>query len=70
MQETTEMKELLRLLAYHGGAIVSSASLSVKDIEWARANKVFYVDEDGLGYAWIPKDKILSWTVNDKQIQN
>ena len=62
------MKKLFELLAEKGGAIVSSASLSVNDIDYARENKVFYVDENGFGYAWIPKDKLLSWTVNDNQI--
>lgn len=66
--EGGKMQKLFKLLAESGGAIVSSASLSVNDIECARENKVFYVDEHGLGYAWIPKDKILSWAVNDKQI--
>lgn len=50
---------LLDLLAEHGGTIESTASLSVEEINQARASGRLYVDENSLGYAWIPQiDKL------------
>lgn len=45
---------LLELLAQHGGAIVSTASLSVYDIDQARASGRMYVDKNSLGFVWMP----------------
>ncbi|MDP3442632.1 MAG: hypothetical protein Q8T08_07180 [Ignavibacteria bacterium] len=49
-----EIKTLLELLAVHGGEIVSTGCLSIDDIEQARASDRMYVDENSLGYIWMP----------------
>lgn len=46
--------EFLNNLAVRSGYIVSSASLSPTEIAMARAENRFYVDANGLGYAWMP----------------
>lgn len=46
---------LLQLLAEHKGAIVSTASLSAMDIRQAQASGRMYVDENSLGYVWMPQ---------------
>lgn len=48
------MRDLLNLLAAHKGSIVSTASLSVEDIEQAKASKRMFVDNNSLGYVWQP----------------
>ncbi len=60
-------EELFEMVAINGGAIVSSASLTPEAIMNAKRFKVFYVDEKGCGYAWIPKEYALTWAVNDNQ---
>lgn len=52
MKRTIEW--LLELLATHGGTIESTASLNINDINQARASGRLYVDENSLGYAWMP----------------
>lgn len=49
------MKKLFDLLAANGGKIVSSSSLTELEIAHARAKDRFYVDENGLGFAFIPE---------------
>lgn len=46
----------LKKLAEYGGAIVSSSSLSVEEIEKARQQKRMFVDDDGFGYVYEPID--------------
>lgn len=48
------MKGLIDKLKYEKGKIVCSSSLSINEIENARATNRFYVDKDGIGFAWIP----------------
>ena len=48
------MKKLLELLATHGGKIVSTNDLNPDEINQARASNRMYVDEDSLGYVWLP----------------
>jgi hypothetical protein len=62
------MRRLFELIAINGGAIVSTASLSPLRISQARENDQMWVDENGYGYVWIPKNEILDWTINDNQI--
>lgn len=45
---------LFEMLALYGGAIVSTASLDVKNIEQARASGRMWVDENSLGFVWMP----------------
>jgi hypothetical protein len=46
----------LKKLATDGGAIISSNDLSPEEIETARREDRFFVDEDGLGYVYEPID--------------
>jgi hypothetical protein len=48
------MKRLIDKLIKEGGSIVCSSSLSVEDIRQATATNRFYVDNDGIGFVWIP----------------
>jgi hypothetical protein len=48
------MKNLFELLSKHGGKIVSTNDLNTDEINQARASNRMYVDEDSLGYVWIP----------------
>jgi len=48
------MEKLLELLATHGGKIVSTNDLNPDEINQARASNRMYVDEDSLGYVWLP----------------
>lgn len=48
------MKELFIYLAQYGGKIVSTNDLNELEIRQARASKRMYVDEDSLGYVWLP----------------
>jgi hypothetical protein len=49
------MEKLLKLLATHGGKIVSTNDLNEMEISQARASNRMYVDEDSLGYVWLPQ---------------
>lgn len=49
--------DLFELLVYNGGKIVSSNSVSVNEINQARASNRMLVDENGLGFIWIPTFK-------------
>ena len=49
-----EIKNLLDLLARYGGKIISSNELSPDLINQARASNRMFVDENSLGYVWIP----------------
>ena len=61
------IKYLFDKLIFNGGAIVSTASLSPADIDQARAENRMYIDLVGHGFVWLPKEKILDWTINDNQ---
>ncbi len=53
------MEKLKELLALHGGKIVNTASLGISEINQARASNRLYVDENSLGFVWMPNlDKI------------
>lgn len=64
-KEISEIKRLFDLLAMHGGKIVSTASLDVEDINQAREGQRMLVDENSLGYAWIPKFDKMPETVEE-----
>ena len=49
-----KIEKLLELLALHGGAIVSTASLDSMSIRQAQESERMYVDENSLGYVWEP----------------
>lgn len=66
-QRIAELESIYKKLELFGGAIVCTASLSVDEIAAAKDEGRMYVDKHGIGYAWIPKDLILSWAVNDNQ---
>ncbi len=51
------IETLLSLLALHGGAIVSTASLTSEYINQARVSGRMYVDENHLGFVWEPDIK-------------
>lgn len=53
-ESTGAIKQLLDLLGEYGGRIVSSNSLSPDEINQARASSRMYVDENSLGYVWLP----------------
>lgn len=53
-----EIEKLLESLALHGGKIVSTASLSLYQIEVARSESRMYVDENSLGYVWMLVDAV------------
>lgn len=53
------LRGLLELLALHKGSIVSSASLDVENIRQAQASGRMYVDENSLGYVWMPEDDFM-----------
>lgn len=48
------MNNLFELLSKHGGKIVSTNDLNTDEINQARASNRMYVDEDSLGYVWLP----------------
>jgi hypothetical protein len=48
------MKKVFKLLATHGGKIVSTNDLTEMEITQSRASNRIYVDEDSLGYVWLP----------------
>lgn len=48
------IETLLEFLSLHGGEIVSTSSLDTNSINQARASGRMYVDENSLGYVWIP----------------
>ena len=49
-----KIKELLELMAQHGGEIVCTASLRPEDINQAREAGRMYVDENSIGFIWEP----------------
>lgn len=49
-----QLQKLLNFLAEYKGCIVSTASLSVYEINQAKASGRIYVDENSLGYVWQP----------------
>lgn len=59
------IKELLELLALHKGTIVSTASLKPNEINQARASNRMYVDENSLGYVWMPEFRMFPKTVEE-----
>lgn len=61
------IKNLLDLLAMHGGKIVSTASMEPVWIDQARASGRLYVDENSLGFVWDPPiDKLPE---NEKELE-
>jgi hypothetical protein len=48
------MKNLFELLSKHGGKIVSTNDLREYEIKQAIVSKRIFVDEDSLGYVWLP----------------
>ena len=54
LSSTADIKDLLSLLAEHGGTIVSSKDLHPNMIAQARLSNRLYVDENSLGYVWKP----------------
>lgn len=48
------MKNLFELLSKHGGKIVSTNDLNTDEINQARASNRMFVDEDSMGYVWLP----------------
>jgi hypothetical protein len=61
----TTIKILLDLLAENGGEIVCTAALDVQDINQARASERMYVDENGIGFVWMPKFERMPQTVEE-----
>jgi hypothetical protein len=61
----TTIKELLELLAKHKGTILSTASLKSNEINQARASNRMYVDENSLGYVWMPEFKKFPETIEE-----
>lgn len=57
VNESLALRGLLELLALHKGSIVSSASLDAENIRQAQASGRMYVDENSLGYVWMPEDE-------------
>jgi hypothetical protein len=53
---TSNMKKLTELLIKHGGKIISSNDCSVLEIAEARADNRMWVDENGFGFIFMPKD--------------
>lgn len=60
------IRPLLDLLAEKGGEIVSTASLNQSSIDQARASGRMYVDENGLGFVWMPDIHLLP--TNDAEL--
>lgn len=63
------MKNLIALLIYEKGRIVSSASLETHDIDQAKAGHRWYVDENGFGFAWLPDFDICSTVEGVKKFE-
>lgn len=61
----TKIENLLELLSLHGGSIVSTASLKPNEINQARASNRMYVDENSLGYVWMPKFEMFPETIDE-----
>lgn len=64
----TTIESLLELLALHGGSIVSTASLNQNEINQARAGGRMYVDNNSLGFVWIPELKMFPDTVKGVEL--
>lgn len=64
-QPNGDATKLFSLLAQYGGEIVCSNNLSANDIAQARASERMYVDENSLGYVWIPTIKGFPETVEE-----
>lgn len=71
MSETVTIETLLNFLAQHGGTIVSSASVSSEEIKQARASGRMYVDQNYLGYIWLPKmgTEVTLLPTNEKELE-
>jgi len=61
----TTIKELLELLAKHKGTIVCTSSLKPNEINQARASNRMHVDENSLGYVWMPEFKKFPETIEE-----
>ena len=59
------IKELLELLAKHNGTIVCTASLKPNEINQARASNRMHVDENSIGYVWMPEFKKFPETIEE-----
>ena len=55
------INNLFKLLAEYKGMIVSSSSLKSEEINQARASGRMYIDENSLGYVWIPDSDITNF---------
>lgn len=53
---TNSMKDLFDLLKQHGGKIVTSSDVNHLEIADARVDGRMWVDADGIGYVFMPKD--------------
>jgi len=62
------MKQLFEFLAQYGGTIESTASLSVEDINQAKASGRMWVDENSLGFVWMPKVTLLPTTEEEVEL--
>ena len=67
-QIMTTITTLLEYLAQYGGRIVSTNSLSIEDIEQARAGGRMYVDDNSLGYVWEPEIKQFPETTEEVEL--
>jgi hypothetical protein len=54
LSKVVTISNLLELLALHGGTIESTGSMDEMNIKQARASDRMYVDENGLGFVWMP----------------
>lgn len=61
----TTIENLLELLALHGGSIVSTASLKPNEINQARASERMFVNENSLGFVWMPKIEWFPTTIEE-----
>ena len=55
-------ENLFELLIEHGGEIVSTNSLDPYNIDQARASNRMWVDDNGLGFVWMPPCQLLPTT--------
>lgn len=56
------IETLLELLTQYGGEIICTASLDVEQINQARASGRMYVNENSIGFVWMPDIKLLPTT--------
>lgn len=59
----------MNLLIEHGGKIVSSNSLDPEEIRQAHASKRMWVNQDGLGFVWLPYVDTFQIPVTGKEVE-